>query len=404
MRTPLFVVCVFLCLAAGLARADDLPRAEPEAVGLSPTELAKIDAAVERRIASKAIAGAVTVVARHGKVAYLRAFGAFEEDTIFRIYSMTKPVTVAAALTLVDEGKLSLDDPVSKYIPAFAKLTVHGSDVAPPVMTVRHLMQHTSGLTYGFFGNTPVDRMYRAQGVLDRDSTLAEATDKLAAIPLLFAPGSRWHYGVSTDLLGRIIEIVSEQALDAFFAARIFEPLGMKDTGFFVPPASAARLAANYNARGAVMEAPETSPYLAKPGLLSGGGGLVSTARDFTIFALMLANGGAWNGKRILETETVETMTTNQLPEALVPIRFGPLPLPGTGFGLGVSVRVGGESAGRRIGEWGWGGAASTTFVVSPKDDLVIVTLLQRMPMWSVLDQEIRPIVYGAIQEPAAVR
>ena len=174
----------------------------------------------------------------------------------------------------------------------------------------------------------------------------------------------------------------------------------MKDTGFFVPEDAAKRLAPNYAARQIVIEKPETSPFLEKPGLLSGGAGLVSTAKDFTVFALMLTNGGSWNGKRILKPATVTTMTTNQLPEELVPIKFGLFPMAGLGFGLGVSVRVSSEDPDKRVGEWGWAGAASTTFFVCPAEDLCVVNMVQRMPMWTGLDRAIRPHVYGAILQP----
>ncbi len=382
------------------AVAGDLPRAKPGEVGLSAERLAEIGPAIAKHVESGAIAGAVTVVARKGKVAHLEAHGAFAEDSLFRIYSMTKPVTVVAALSLVDEGKLALDDPVAKYLPELAKPTVHGRDGDVATMTVQHLMQHTAGMTYGYFGNTPVDRRYRAANVLDRTTSLAGMTTKLAGIPLLYEPGERFHYSVSIDVLGRVIEVAAKKPLDEVFVERIFGPLGMSDTAFAVPKEEAARFVPNFGSRGNVIDDPKTSDYRRQPGLLSGGGGLVSTARDYTVFALMLANGGEWDGQRILKRATVETMTTNQLPNELVPIRMGAGPMRGVGFGLGVSVRVAGSGSRTRVGEWGWGGAASTTFFVAPKEELVVLTFTQRMPMWQGVDQTVRPIAYGAIEKP----
>ena len=401
MRAPLLLV--LLLFVASPVLAGELPRAEPAAVGLDPAALAEIDAAVEKGLADKAFPGATVAIARHGKVVYLKSFGTFRDDSIVRIYSMTKPITVAAALILVDEGRLALDDPVSKYIPSFAKLTLHGSDEPPPVMTVRHLMQHTSGLTYGIFGNTPVDRLYREKGIVGKDAPLEDMVDRLSSIPLLYAPGSRWHYSVSTDVLGRVIEVASEQPFDGFLKKRLFEPLGMVDTAFHVPEEKLSRFVPCYGAKSRVIEAVETSRFRTPPKMLSGGGGLVSTAADFLRFTLMLEAGGVWNGERILEAETVKLMTTNGLPDPLVPIRFGVFPLPGMGFGLGVSVQVKEVGPGTREGGWGWAGAASTTFLVSPKDRLISVVLIQRMPLWTGLDRALRPTVLGAVQEEPAL-
>lgn len=263
-------------------------------------------------------------------------------------------------------------------------------------------MQHTSGLTYGLFGDTPVDRAYRERDVLATDTTLEQMVTKLTEIPLLFEPGERWHYSVAIDVLGRVIEVAAKQPLDAFLASRLFKPLGMDDTSFSVPDAQLPRFVACCGPRCRVIEAPETSPFRVPPALLSGGGGLVSTLSDYLTFALMLEAGGTWNGKRILKPETVKLMTTNQLPEALIPIGFGPLKMVGTGFGLGVSVRVKALGRDATEGEWGWGGAASTTFYVSPRDRLVVVTMIQRMPMWNGLDAAIRPLVRAALREPVA--
>ncbi|MDF1701266.1 MAG: serine hydrolase [Planctomycetota bacterium] len=401
---PSSLAVVLLVASAGLApgaQAEELPRSKPAEVGLSATALDSIDGAIKRHIAKKDIAGAITVVARKGRVAYLRSFGAFADDSIVRIFSMTKPIAVVAALMLVDEGKLKLDDPVAKYIPAFGALSVQGEKAKAPPMTVQHLMQHTAGLTYGFFGNTQIDQRYRALKVLDKTTDLEAMTAKLGGVPLLFEPGTRWHYSVSIDVLGRVVEVAAKKPFDVFLQERIFKPLDMKDTAFHVPDEKLDRFVANYTGRAFPIEKPETSGYRQKPALSSGGGGLVSTARDYAIFALMLAQGGTWNGTRLLKEATVRRMTTNQLPKALVPIGFGPKPMAGMGFGLGVSVRVGAPSPSSKLGEWGWGGAASTTFFVAPRQDLVVVTMTQRMPMWNGLDRSVRPLAYGAVQTQA---
>lgn len=400
MRTVLPLLLLLLFAAPGLA--GELPKAKPGDVGLDAEVLARIDQQVALMLAKKEFPGAIVGIARNGKVAYLKAFGDFGEDSLIRIYSMSKPVTVAAALILVDEGKLKLTDPVSKYLPGFERLTVHGKTESPKPMTVQHLMQHTAGLTYGLFGNTPVDQQYRKKDMLASGSTLEEMVQKLAALPLLFEPGSRWHYSVSIDVLGRVIEVASKQSFDAFLQKRLFDPLGMQDTSFSVPDEKLKRFVPCCGARCRVIEATDTSRFRKQPKLLSGGGGLVSTMADYLTFVLMLEAGGTWNGKRILKAETVASMTTNQLPEALVPIRFGFLPMPGMGFGLGVSVRVKETGRATREGTWGWGGAASTTFFVSPKDRLTVVTMIQRMPMWNGLDRAVGPIVFDALKKPAA--
>ncbi len=397
----LVAAVLLLLLVSPVAWGDDLPRAKPEEVGLTAKGLAEVDRAILARYDKKLFAGAVTMIARRGKVAYFKSFGSFKKDSIVRIYSMTKPITVAAALMLVDEGKLALDDPVSKYVPGIAACVVEGQDKKPATMTVKHLMQHTAGLTYGVFGNTPVDRQYREQGILGRDDTLETMAKKLCEIPLLFEPGTRWHYSVSVDVLGRVVEVAAKQPFDRFLEQRIFKPLGMHDTGFHVPEDKLDRFVPCYGPMRYVIEKVETSPYLKPPAFHSGGGGLVSTATDYMTFALMMAKGGTWKGKRLLSEKSVKLVTTNQLPEKLVPIGFGPIRMKGTGFGLGVSVRVSNPTAGSKVGDWGWGGAASTTFFVSPSEDIVMVNLLQIMPMWNVLDRELRPLVYAAAKRPA---
>ena len=404
-------------LAARPAAADELPMSPPEKVGLDGAKLDRAKAAVQAMVDKKEIAGAVVAVARHGKLARLDAVGrmdvekdrAMRPDAIFRVYSMTKPITTVAAMILSEEGRLGLDDPVAKYLPEFRELRVHagesGTAEAKRAMTVRDLMRHTSGLTYGVFGETPVDRLYRDNKVMAPGDSLAELVAKLGKLPLLHQPGTRFHYSVSTDVLGRVVEVASGKPLDEFFAERIFKPLDMRDTGFSVPADKMDRFTTNYGPgeKGGLKatDAPATSRYRQKPKFLSGGGGLVSTARDYVRFCQMLAGEGALPGTRLLRPETVRAMTRNHLPDEAMPLGVGGAKRPGVGFGLGFSVRVApdkSEPAGV-VGEYGWGGAASTHFWISPKHNLVVVALQQYMPYNSRLENTLKPIIYEAVKE-----
>ncbi|MEQ8788797.1 MAG: serine hydrolase domain-containing protein [Pirellulaceae bacterium] len=401
--------------------AAELPTAEPAEAGLSRERLRILDDAVEKLVERQKIAGAVVAVLRHGRVVHFKAYGQrdreqslpMKTDTIFRIYSMTKPITTVAAMMLVEEGKIALDDPVAKYIPEFKDLKVYdGADgvaakfVAPRrEMTVRDLMRHTSGLSYGFLDKTPVDLMYLAQSVLDRNTDLKKMTRKLAVIPLKHQPGEKFEYSVSIDVLGRVVEEASKQSLDEFFSKRIFEPLDMHDTGFFVPQEKLDRFVTNYThddeGRLVIREAVDDSPYREKPGLLSGGGGLVSTARDYTRFCQMVLSGGKLGEVRLLKPETVAEMTRNQLPKSAIPIGVGPTNTrPGVGFGLGFSVRMelNKNEPASVVNEYGWGGAASTHFWISPDDDLLVVALQQQMPFTPLLEQTVKPLVRTALE------
>ena len=416
MKQSIIRILILLLAASTVTvRADELPEVKPSDVGMSGKTLAKVDAAVNALIAKKRLAGAVVIVARRGKVVLRKSYGQMDieaakpmrDDAIMRIYSMSKAITSVAALMLHDEGKLDIEAPVSKYIPAFKGLKVYrkeGNFKPHREMTVRDLMRHTSGLTYGFFGNTPVDVMYRKVNVMDRRSGLDVMCRKLGEIPLTYEPGKDWRYSVSVDVLGRVIEVVAKQTLDKFFAQRIFKPLDMKDTGFFVPTDKLDRFAVNYasNRKGklTVKDAPATSRYRKSPAHLSGGGGLVSTARDYMRFAVMIANGGRLGSVRLLKADTVKLMTTNQLPKGLGWIRLGYHRI-GTGFGLGLSVRVKSSNIEKasKVGECGWGGAASTHFWISPADELAVVTLEQTMPYSPLVELTIKGIIYDAIEK-----
>jgi CubicO group peptidase (beta-lactamase class C family) len=419
---PFALIAPWACLLGAAALpAGELPTAKPEEAGMSSARLAKVSAAVGKLIKDGKSAGAVVLVARHGKVVFFEAQGVrdvatgkpMEKDTLFRFYSMTKPVTTVAAMILHEEGRFGLDDPVSKYLPALKGLKVYAGGkgdelkLAAPrrEMTVRDLMRHTSGLTYGSISNTPVDQLYRKHNVLGQGATLEKMVEALGKIPLVNQPGTRFHYGVSTDVLGRLVEVVSKKRLDDYFRERIFEPLDMKDTAFFVPKEKQGRFAATHgrSPRGQliVSESPAKSPMLKRAAPPFGGHGLVSTARDYARFCQMLLNKGQLDGKRILREKTVQLMTQNQLPDEAMPISIGPMRREGVGFGLGFSVRVAPNRAepGGRAGEYGWGGAASTHFWISPKDDLFVIALQQIMPFEMTLEATLKPLVSDAIDK-----
>jgi len=391
------------CMLALPVWAEEIPRTKPEAVGMSGERLAKVTAAVQKMVEDGKIAGAITVVARKGKIVHFEACGLRDldgkkpmtEDTIMRFYSMSKPITTVAAMILYDEGKLKLDEPVETYVPELKGLKVYHETEpveAKRKVAVRDLMRHTSGFTYGIFGNTPVDQMYRKNRMLG-SLNLQAMVEKLGRIPLLYQPGTHWHYGVSTDVLGCLVEKVSGKKLDAFLQERVFEPLDMRDTAFFVPEAKVDRFSSCYSPGPEGLRAQEkynASRYLTPPTLLSGGGGLVSTARDYVRFCQMLICRGELFGTRILKAETVERMTKNQLPEG---VHWGG----NNGFGLGFSVQLRDSDSTARAGEYGWGGAASTHFWISPKDDLAVVALSQLMPFSSQLQNALKPLVYEAM-------
>lgn len=406
--------------------------ATPNEVGLSMKELERISATTQQFIDEERLAGAVTVVARRGKVAYFKAHGMMDvaankpmqTDTIFRIYSMTKPIAAVAVMMLCEEGKLQLDAPVSVHLPELGGLKVALDSDADTLtlveadrdMTVRDLMRHTSGLPGAaryMAGQTAVDKRYREEGLhLLHECNLQEMVERLGRIPLLYQPGTKWHYSIAADVLGRLIEVVSDQPFDVFLAERIFQPLGMVDTGFYVPPEKIDRFARMYGPKPdgdlQTIDAPEggtghvsKNSFTEKPKFLSAGGGLVSTAADFAQFCLMLSGKGTLVGKRLITAESVELMTRNHLSEHLIPLDKKPdKRYAGLGFGLGVSVRVQQTDwiPASQVGEYGWIGGASTEFWISPRDELVVITLAQHIP-FSELSERVKPLVYDAILE-----
>jgi CubicO group peptidase (beta-lactamase class C family) len=400
---------------------------QPEQLGLEQDRLAGIRPFFEQRyLATGKLAGLLTLVARKGQVAHLEAFGqrnvaageAMTEDTIFRIYSMTKPIVSVALMTLYEQGLFQLDDPVSRFIPAWADLRVW-SDGTPEAystqfpereMQIRDLLTHTSGLTYGFMGRHPIDALYRRRGVESEGAeNLQEMIDRLSELPLMFSPGTRWSYSVATDVCGYLCEAISGQPLDELLRQRLFEPLAMVDTAFWVPEDKASRLAANYawtrDEPLALFDDPAKSTYLTPPTFLSGGGGLVSTASDYLNFILMLANRGELNGNRVLGRKTVEYMTTNHLPgggdlASMGQKVFSEISYDGIGFGLGFSVMLDPARAGvvGTPGEHGWGGAASTMFFVDRKEEIAGLVLAQLMPSSTYpIRREFKALVYQAL-------
>lgn len=377
--------------------------AAPQQVGLSAAAIGRIDPFVQKHLDEKRLAGAVTIVARRGKVAQFKAYGMMDiaakkpmqKDTIFRIYSMTKAVASVAAMLLAEQGKLDIDAPVSKYVPAAKEMKV-GGKLQTEEMTVRDLLRHTAG----FPNNVSVDRTFRAAGLPPLSQlTLEEMMRPLGVVPLKYQPGTNWYYSFGTEVLARVIEVASGQSLDTCLAERIFKPLGMRDTGFYVPAEKRGRLTAVYGRGLRVVDAPQpgtSGPFTFErpPKFLSAGGGLVSTAADYMRFCLMLSGKGEVQGKRLLKVETVEEMTRNQLPPGVGEIGRRPA---GRGFGLGFAVRIRKiDAVPSSIAEYEWLGGAGTEYWISPRDELVVITLTQQMPMIE-LGQAIKPIVYGAI-------
>ena len=425
MRTPFSILFLTLVLfAPAISVADPLLSVAPESVGVDAAVLSEIDGRMQSYVADEKLAGMVLLVAREGKVAHAGVYGKMDveagipmrRDALFRIYSMTKPITGAALMTLYDEGRFKLDDPVAKYLPGFEQMKVFAGDDGGKVklvdakrpITIRDLMCHTAGLAYGLFP-TPVDVMYRDAKLLDSKQNLQSMVERLLKLPLASQPGEKWMYSIAVDVQGRLIEVLSGKPLDVFFAERVFKPLAMNDTAFFAPADKLDRMTVNYgkkDGRLSPVDGSKTSQFATKPAFLSGGGGLVSTADDYLRFAQMMLNRGQLDGARILKPETVDLMTRNHLPDELVPIRLGPISMANTGFGLDFSVKVKtgeGEPAGS-LGEYGWGGAASTLFFVAPREDLICVGMTQFMPATPTFVQDARTKLYTAVREPAAAK
>jgi CubicO group peptidase (beta-lactamase class C family) len=398
----------------------------PEQSGFDAARLARIDSVMQRGVSDGSLPGALTLVARRGQIVHFGTHGFSDreqsvpmaKDALFRIFSMTKPITSVALMTLYEEGRFELDDRLGDYLPELAKLQVavdpekHGKKIAtrPPTrdVTIRDLLRHTSGFSYGYMGDTAVDRSYREAGLLSPKKSAAELVQTLGALPLQYDPGTRFHYSVSTDVAGRLVEVLSGQSLSTFFEQRIFKPLAMSDTSFQVASDKLGRLAKIYveSDKGDLQLAPasETDRYTTNPEnrFESGGGGLVSSASDYLRFCEMLRRGGELDGVRLLAPKTVELMTQNHVGTVINQ--------PGMGFGLGFGVTVDAGLQGTPMsnGSYWWGGAAGTAFLIDPKEELVLLYMVQirpkpgpmalRSPRYKHADR-FRTLVYQALAD-----
>jgi CubicO group peptidase (beta-lactamase class C family) len=420
----LALVCALFLAASAVAQ--DLPLTKPESVGLSSERLERIGTTVQRSVDDKRIAGAVTLVARRGHVTWFKAQGMMDReagkpmrpDTIFRICSMTKPITSLAVMILYEEGRFLLDDPVSKYLPEFKnpKVLVKPASGAPysipatKEITIRDLLRHTSGITYHW--NSDLGPMYKdanvPHGLLPYDGTIEDGVKRLASVPLLFNPGERWEYSLGVDVLGRLVEVVSGKPLDEFFRTRIFEPLGMKDTYFYPPDNKLERLATAYTyyADKGLNRFPDTPitegsfvysadyPYRGPKKLFSGGAGLTSTAADYLRFCQMMLEGGKVGNTRLVSRKSVELMTQDQLGKITTDQNFG------FGLGFGVNgVRAPLSELGS-AGEYDWGGFFYTAFSIDPKEQMIVIFMGQLHPTGDLsLDREVHVLAYQAIAD-----
>ena len=388
------ILILLIAFAAG-ALCGEIPRARPADVGLSQERLDRITAAMEGSVAKGHLAGAIGVVARKGRIAYWETVGMADreagkpmaDDTIFRIYSMTKPIVGVALMTLYEEGRFALRDPVKQHIPELGGLKVWVDGKAVPSereMTVQDLMRHTSGMTYGLFGDSPVDEMYTDANVLGGNRSVADFIDKLARLPLKHQPGSAWEYSVSVDVQGRLIEVLSGKDLATFLEDRIFDPLDMRDTSFRMTDKKADRFVQIYQKsedKKRIVPAPKsrTGRYYDDSKWYSGGGGLVSTTRDYLRFCQMMLNGGELDGTRILSRKTVDLMTIDHIES--VP-RASSISRPGYGFGLDFAVHIDPAESGLNgsPGEYNWGGLAGTVFWIDPAEEMIGLYMIQMLP------------------------
>jgi len=412
----LLVCCTLMACQSTVVDAKNTASAA-ESVGFSSERLDRIAPVMQQYIDQGKLAGTLTLVARNGKIAYLNAQGMQDkeaakpmtEDTIFRIYSMSKPVTAVAAMTLWEQGKFHMFDPIAKYLPEFANMKVYvsgsGEDMvveeAKSPIRIIDLFMHTSGLSYGFTGSE-VDKMYQQIQAKPDEVNRGNILSKIAAIPLVHQPGTAWNYGVSTDIIGFLVEKLSGKKLGEYMQETIFTPLGMQDTGFYVPADKVDRLAQIYTAdrktgQTIVMQNEPLGDYMTDPEIHNAGGGLVSTMQDYFTFAQMLLNGGESNGVRILGRKTVEYMSSNHLPNNLVPYADD---AQGEGYALAMSVTVDPDMSGfmSSKGNFGWGGAASTYFRVDPEEKLILISMAQFIPIgFHRYHDDFRNLVYQAL-------
>lgn len=398
----------------------------PEDVGMSSERLGRIAPIMEDFVRDNRLPGVMTLIKRRGKIVHFDKFGLMDikagrpmqEDAIFRIYSMTKPITSIAIMMLLEEGRLGLTDVVSRYIPAFSKTKVYtGMGVLglqlthqQPEMTLYHLLTHTSGLSYGWFFDSPVEELYRQSKVrpFDRDVPLQTIVESIAEIPLLFQPGTQWRYSIATDVLGHVVQVVADMPLDDFFKERIFKPLGMDETDFYVPADNVHRLAQIYGSAG--LFDPQVIPPAQVMGIAditrptqspAGGGGLASTLADYLKFCDCLLANGVYDGGRLISRKTLAWMTANHIPDKLMPIYLGATERD-HGFGLGfrVTTDLGKRRRLSSVGEYGWGGAANTYFWIDPAEELIGLFMTQYMPLSPYpVTERFRNLVYQAIAD-----
>lgn len=393
--------------------------ADPGSLGFSADRLTRINELIKRYVDSGKLAGIETCVMRHGQSIHRQVFGfqdleaktALAENSIFRIYSMTKPITAVALMMLYEESRFNLTDPVSKFIPDFENIKVWGEDgkledqVHP--MTVQDLLRHTAGMSYGGHSETlsHVDKLYDDADIFNTQISLAEFTERVASIPLRFQPGEKWHYSISIDIAGYLVELLSDKPLGEFMQERIFVPLGMVDTGYEINPSELDRFCTLYGKSSeselAVLDLPESSEFLPPVKLHAGGSGLVSTTDDYLQFAQCILNKGELDGVRLLGPRIVEMMTCNHLPLDLLPIAYeGSEPMLGMGHGLGFGVMLDPAQAGMMgsVGDHGWGGYAETYFWIDPLEDMVAVLMSQYQPSQTYpIRKEFRAAVYQSL-------
>jgi CubicO group peptidase (beta-lactamase class C family) len=419
MKLIFAIFCVFSVTACQVSVVDAKNKTvTPQELGFSDARLQRIAPVMQAYIDQGKLAGTLIMVARNGQIAYINAQGMMDkeakkpmrEDTIFRIYSMTKPITAVAAMTLWEQGKFHMNDPISKYLPEFEKMKVYVSgageemiveDANQPIRVI-DLFTHTAGFSYGFTGSE-VDNLYRK--LLQKPDELKRSNilSKVADLPLSHQPGTAWQYGVSTDILGFLVEKISGKKLGDYLQETVFGPLEMQDTGFFVPADKVDRFAqiytANKQGQTVVMKNEPLGDFLSDPDIHNAGGGMVSTLHDYFTFAQMLLNGGEINGTRILGRKTVEYLTSNHLPENLIPFEAKS---PGEGFAMAMSVTVDPNMSlfMNSKGTYGWAGLASTHFRIDPEEKLIVIAMAQFMPTaFHRYNEDLRNLVYQALND-----
>ncbi len=398
-----------------------IKQSKPEVLGFSSTRLKRVNSLMNLYVESGKLAGIVTCIARRGQVLHRETFGhqnletktPMSQDSIFRIYSMTKPIASVALMILYEDALFNLTDPISQFIPAFEDVKVWGAEgeleLPNRPITVQDLLRHTAGMSYGSIGESesPVDKLYDEADLFNQTNTIAEFTRRLAKLPLMFHPGEKWHYSVSTDVVGYLVEVLSGKSLAEFMQEKIFDPLGMVDTAFHIDPSKLSRFCTLYgktpDSDFGVLDTPDTSEYLPPVALHDGGSGLVSTIADYLYFAQCILNKGELNGVRLLGPKTIELMTCNHLAPALLPIAFeGIEPMLGMGYGLGFGVMLDAAQTGvmGSVGDYSWGGGAETYFWNDPQEELIAILMTQYLPSHTYpIRKEFRTAVYQALVE-----